>query len=382
MARPLSRFARNDIMSLTEASPDYDLAESVGPDLCLGDLLDGAGLSELATLPLGYAAPAGRPDLRKAIAEQNGVKPDDVVVTVGGMQALSLTAAILCDPGDEVVLAAPLFPNTRTAIQATGAEIKTVPLSFDDGYRLDLDAFRAQLSRKTRLVCLCSPQNPSGVVIPTETIWKIAVMLQQSGADAYLLVDETYRQAVSGDDAIAPSAVTISTRIISTASLSKCHGAPGLRLGWAITQDPALREQLILGKFNSVICSSAIDEALALRVLSRQDRIIGERRDHLAEGLARVRDWVARNGDLVEWVRPHAGALCCVRLRPAVFDEAAVARFYAGLHRQGVRVAPGSWFQETDHVFRLGFGLLPMPELEAGLERMSGVLAQIRRDAA
>ena len=102
MARPLSRFARNDIMSLTEAAPDYDLAESVGPDLCLGDLLDGEGLSELATLPLGYGTPAGRPDLRKAIAEQNGIKPDDVVATVGGMQALSLTATILCDPGDEV----------------------------------------------------------------------------------------------------------------------------------------------------------------------------------------------------------------------------------------------------------------------------------------
>jgi aspartate/methionine/tyrosine aminotransferase len=382
MARALTRFARNDIISLTESAPDYDLAESVGPDLRMRDLFDGDTLSDLADLPLAYGSAAGRPDLRLAIANLHGVKPDDVVVTVGGMHALFLIAAILCDPGDEVVLASPLFPNTISAVRAAGAELKLLPLSFDDGYRLDLDALRGQLSAKTRLVCLASPQNPSGVIIPMETIWKLIRLLQDVAPDAYLLIDETYRQAVCGDDVIAHSAVTISPRLISTGSLSKCHGAPGLRLGWAITRDAALREQLVLGKFNSVICNSAIDEALALRVLERQHRIIGERREHLAGGVSRVAAWVARNSEFVEWVRPHAGALCCVRLKPSVFDTAAVTRFYAGLERQGVRVAPGSWFHEQDHVFRLGFGLLPMAELETALDRMSAVLRQIRRDAA
>ncbi len=382
MARTLTRFARNDIISLTETAPDYDLAESVGPDLRLRDLIDADALSDLADLPLAYSSAAGRPDLRRSIAEMHGVKADDVVVTVGGMHALFLIAAVLCDRGEDVVIASPLFPNAMTVLRAAGAEVKAVPLSFDEGYRLDLEALRSQLSPRTRLVCLASPQNPSGVFIPLETIWKLSRLLEEVSPGAYLLVDETYRQAVFGDDIIVPSSVGISPRVISTASLSKCHGAPGLRLGWAITRDHALREQLILGKFNSVISCSAIDEALALRVVQRQDRILCERRRHLGEGLARVEEWVASNGEFIEWVRPNAGALCCIRLKRYVSDEAAVGRFYKTLGQEGIRVAPGSWFLEEDRVFRLGFGLLPVAELEAALSRMSAVLWRIRRDAA
>ena len=161
---------------------------------------------------------------------------------------------------------------------------------------------------------------------------------------AYLIVDETYREAAYGDDAIVESALALSPRVISTASLSKCHGAPGLRIGWAITRDAALREQLVLGKFATVISNSLVDEALALRVLEDRDRILGERRIRLAEGLARTEAWVQEHAGLVEWVRPDAGALCCVRLKPAAFDDAGVARFYAAMSQHGVRVGNGTWF--------------------------------------
>jgi DNA-binding transcriptional MocR family regulator len=138
----------------------------------------------------------------------------------------------------------------------------------------------------------------------------------------------------------------------------------------------------MLGKFNSVICCSAIDEALALRVLMRRDLILAERRRHLAQNLTCVADWVTAQSDRVEWVRPDAGALCCVRLRPAAFDDAAVSRFYADLGREGVRVAPGDWFGEAPRVFRLGFGLLTTPDLTMALARLTAVLRQIQQGAA
>ena len=113
--------------------------------------------------------------------------------------------------------------------------------------------------------------------------------------------------------AVAPSAATLSARVIVTGSLSKCHGAPGLRIGWAIVRDAALREQLVLGKFNTVIANSTIDEALGLRVLNQAEAIIAARRKQLGEGLALTAAWVERNAALVEWVKPDAGALCCAR---------------------------------------------------------------------
>jgi hypothetical protein len=223
---------------------------------------------------------------------------------------------------------------------------------------------------------LASPQNPSGVAIPEATLREVLRLVEEICPEAYLLVDETYREAAYGDDPIADNAVALGPKVISVASLSKCHGAPGLRLGWAITRDPGLRQQLTTGKFNTVISCSAVDEALALKVFERRVSIIAERRVHLDAGLQRTAAWVRANNDFVNWVRPDAGALCCVRLRPAVFDDASVDRFYQALATKGTRVANGTWFGEEARVFRLGFGLLPMAELGDALAALAAALRE------
>ncbi|SEE78499.1 hypothetical protein SAMN05519104_7476 [Rhizobiales bacterium GAS188] len=384
----MARFPKNDIMSLVEASPRYELAESYGPNLRLGDLLgardllDASGQEGLGEMALGYGTAEGDLRLRQIIADAHGAGPDDVVVTIGGTHALFLIAFILCDKGDEAVAASPLFPPARSALEAVGASLRTLKLSFDRGYRLDIADISGSLSERTRLVSLASPQNPSGVALPRETISDLLDVMEKKSPQAYLLLDETYREATYGDDPIAASAVTLSTNVISVASLSKCHGAPGLRLGWAITRDPALREQLVLGKFNTVISCSPVDEALALKVLQEREPIIAERRELFAAGLARTARWVEENAPFVDWVRPDAGAICCLRLKPAIFDDLSVTRFYGELAKEGIRVANGIWFGEEPRVFRLGFGLLSMADLEGALRGLSAAIGRTARRAA
>jgi aspartate/methionine/tyrosine aminotransferase len=377
----MARFPENDIISLVEETPRYDLGESLGPDLRLAELLesDPSGLDEIS---LSYATAEGDPRLREAISDWHAVKPDDVVVTVGSMHALFLIAFILCDGGGEAVTSSPLFPLARNALDAVGAKVRLLSLSFDRGYQPDLAEFRGLLSERTRLVSLASPQNPSGVVIPRETLREMLGLMEQVCPRAYLLLDETYRAATLGDDPEAASAIALSPRVISVASLSKCHGAPGLRLGWAITRDPVLRKQLVLGKFNTVISCSALDEALARKVFEQRDRITGERRRLRTEGLAKTTDWVMENSGLVDWVRPDAGAFCCIRLKPSAFDDAAVSRFYETLASESVRVANGTWFGDEARVFRLGFGLLAMPDLQVALTLLAAALRQALRMAA
>jgi len=373
MESRMARFPANEIISLVGSAPRHDLAESVGPDLRLAELLDP---SELGDLRLTYGTAEGDTQLRKTIADLHGVSPDDVTITVGGMHALFLLAFILCDRGDEVVTSTPCFPLARNVLEAVGANVRALKLSFDNGYRLDLAELRDKLSARTKLVSLASPQNPSGVAIPPATLREILALIGEKCPGAYLLLDETYREAAYGDAPVAAAAVALSPRIISVASLSKCHGAPGLRMGWAITRDPSLRRQLVIGKFNTVISCSPVDEALALKVLLRRDRIIAERRRQLAEGLRRTADWVHNNSGFVEWVRPDAGALCCVRLKTSVFDDSAVDRFYDIAAEKGVRIANGSWFGDEARVFRLGFGLLSMPEFDEALDALTTVLTE------
>lgn len=364
----MRRFPPNDIMSLVGPNPRYELAESVGPDLRLHDLLDDTDL------PLSYGSAAGDPRLRTVIARSHGVDPDDVVLTSGGMHALFLLAFLLCEQGDQAVTTAPLFPIARGSLDAVGADVRVVPLSFDGGYQLDLDALAGQLTAATKLVSLATPQNPSGVALSPRTLEAVVALVKETSPDAYILIDETYREATYGDALVAPSAVTLDPRVVSVASLSKCHGAPGLRVGWAISRDRTLVEQLIHAKFGTVLTGSPVTEALALRVFEKYDQIMAERRVVLADGLAATEAWVADNADLVDWVRPDAGAICCVRLKPAVFDAEGVERFYRTLENHQVRVANGSWFADEPRVFRLGFGFLPAAELKAALDAFTVAL--------
>ena len=131
-----------------------------------------------------------------------------------------------------------------------------------------------------------------------------------------------------------------------------------------------------------MIANSTVDEMLGLRVLTQAQPIIATRRKHLGDGLARTAAWVARNAALVEWVKPDAGALCCVRLRSDQFDPAGVARFHAALSRLDARVGDGTWFGDEARVSRLGFGLLPIPELELALGVLSTALQRAKRKAA
>jgi aspartate/methionine/tyrosine aminotransferase len=373
----MSRFTHNEIMSLVGDNPRFDLGGSYGPNLLLDELLDNGTIAELGRTALGYRSAQGDAELREMIARINGVTADDVVITIGGMHALFLLAFILCARGDEAVITTPIFPPVRGALEAIGVTVCALPLLFDRGYRFDPSELRSLLTQKTKLVCLASPQNPSGVAIPFDALAEIVAMMRERAPDAYLLVDDEYREAAYGDDPIACSALALGPRVITAASLSKCHGAPGLRLGWAIAQDAAIREQLIRGKFNTVVSAPAIEELLALRVLTLRDRILGERRNILAACLEKTQHFVERNSELIDWVRPDAGAICCIRLRRERFDDSAVERFYASLSKLGVRVSNGTWFGEEERVFRIGFAHLELRELDAAYNVLTDALQNV-----
>ncbi|MGW7687030.1 pyridoxal phosphate-dependent aminotransferase [Kribbella sp. NPDC054772] len=355
-------FPRNPIMSLTAEQPQHELGESYGPDLRLADLLT----PELADLELGYGTAAGTPPLRSAIAARHGVRPEQVVVTIGGMHGIFLLAYLLTERGAQVVTTAPLFPMTRSAYESLGADVRVVPVSFDEGYRLTADSVRAQLTPDTKLVSLTTPQNPSGVAVPRSVLREIVDAMAAVCPDAYLMIDETYRVAAYGDDPVVETAVDLGPRVVSVASLSKCHGAAGLRIGWVISTDAELIDQLVTAKFNTVVSASPVTEALAVRVFEREDEILAVRRSWLAENLAITADWVRANSDVVEWIRPDAGALCVIRLKPSVDLE----RFRAEAAAVGVRLADGDWFGDEPRVFRLGFGFLPAPDLKAALDAL------------
>ncbi|MBG0567326.1 pyridoxal phosphate-dependent aminotransferase [Actinoplanes aureus] len=360
----MTAFTPTAMTSLIDDHVRYDLAESTSPPLSLADLADPA---ELAAIPLGYGTTRGSADLRELIAADAGVSAEQVLVTVGAIEAMFLIAQATCGPGDRVLLVTPCFPPARTVPEGLGAHLDLVAATFDDGYRLPLDRVVAALGPRTRLVSLASPQNPSGVRITESELRELLAAVRERAPRAVVLVDETYRESAYADSPVPPSAATL-PGVLTCSSVSKAHGAPGLRLGWLTTTDPARYARLREAKFVSTIACSGVDEFLATRVLSRRAEILAPRAKFLGEQLGELRAWVA--GQPIEMVVPHGGPLCCLRLRP----EVDVAGFYARLTELETRVAPGSWFGEDDRVFRLGFGHLPAAELGEALGRLADAL--------
>ncbi|MEU4426171.1 pyridoxal phosphate-dependent aminotransferase [Actinoplanes sp. NPDC024001] len=360
----MTDFAPSAMTALIDDHARFDLAESTCPPVSLGDLADPA---ELAAVPLGYGTTRGDIALRELIAAGTGVTAGQVLVTVGAIEGMFLLAQAVCRPGDRVLLVTPCFPPARTVPEGLGAEIDVVRASFDDGYRLPLERVVAALGPRTRLVSLASPQNPSGVRVTESELRELLAAVRSRAPQAVVLVDETYRESTYAESPVPPSAAVL-PGVVTCSSVSKAHGAPGLRLGWLTVTDPALYERLREAKFVTTIACSAVDEFLATRVLQRRDEILAPRAKFLGEQWGELRRWAADQP--VDLVVPHGGPLCCVRLRPDVD----VAAFYTRLASLQTRVAPGSWFGEDDRVFRLGFGHLPAGEFTAALDRLAEAL--------
>ncbi len=374
------RFPYNDIITLLDVNRRYNLAESTAQDLTLGEILAMAGGADaLAGLKMGYGSSAGLPRLRNEVASIAGVTADEVLTTQGTALGLFLLAFELCRPGEEVVIATPCFPLARDSLAGAGATVRECRLTFDQGFRLTADAIQPLLSKRTKLVSIASPQNPSGVRTSIGDIKDILAVMCKKSPDALLFVDETYRDASYGNEATPKSVATLDERIITGASVSKAHGAPGLRVGWLTVRDKALRDRLTIAKMNIVISGSTLDETLAAVVLENREKVLRARRGLLAEGLAHVAAWADGNKNFVDWVRPGGGALCCLRLNSEKYDAAAVARFWSEVPKAELQIGDGTWFGESPSVLRLGFGYLPLNVLPKALNVLSATLRSAAR---
>ena len=377
------RFPRNEIISLLDVNRLYNLAESTARDLTFGEIMTLAGgAAALGELKMGYGSSAGLPRLRAGIAALTGVEPEEVVTTQGTALGLFLLALELCRPGDEAVIATPCFPPARDSLIGAGITLRECRLTFDLAYRLTAALLEPLLNERTRLVSIASPQNPSGVRTPPAEIEAILALMRTKAPAARLFIDETYRDATYGDDPPPPSAATLDDAIITGGSVSKAHGAPGLRVGWLTVRDPQLRERLRIAKMNIVISGSPLDETLAAAILDNREKILSARRSLLATGLSKVAAWVNDHKGSIEWVRPDGGALCCLRLDPGAFDAAGIGRFWSTLPAADLQIGDGTWFGESSAVLRLGFGYLPIDVLPAALDALSKTVTAAARPIA
>jgi len=343
----------------------FNLAESSIADARLGDIANGVDLDGLV---LNYGDHLGHPGLRALVAADAAGTADDVLVTPGAAAALFLVHTAVLQPGDHVIVARPNYATNVETPRTIGADVSYLDLSFEDGWRIDTDRIAALLTPRTKLVSLTSPHNPTGQVMPEAALRAVVSLVERAGAR--LLFDETYREMTFGDP--LPVAASLSDRAISVSSLSKTYGLPGLRIGWLVTRDRAVRDTLLAAKEQVFITGSVVDEELAFRALSRRAGVLPGIRARIAAAFDATRQWIAADARF-EWIEPAGGVVGFPRIRPDLGVD--VDRFYELLlERYGTVVGPGHWFEQPRELFRLGFGWPSPAELAEGLANLSASL--------
>ncbi|WP_425546216.1 histidinol-phosphate transaminase [Agromyces tropicus] len=274
--------------------------------------------------------------LRERLAERYGVSPDGVLVGAGSVSLLAQFILAACAPGDEVVYSWRSFEAYPGLVTVAGATSVQVPNRADHGH--DLDAMADAITDRTRVVIVCSPNNPTGVPV---TAAEFERFMERVPADRLVLLDEAYAEFVR-DDASVDGSTLIGRypNLVVLRTFSKAYGLAGVRVGYAIGPVPILdaaRSTAIPLGVTAVATAGAIaalEDANEAELLRRVD-VLADRREALREALI-AQGWEipAAQGNFV-WL-PTGDRT--VEVAERLFEAGVVARAFPG---DGIRVSVG-----------------------------------------
>ena len=251
----------------------------------------------------GYTPAAGLPAAREAVATSlnrrfnTSYEPGDLYLTCGAAAAISITLHAIVNPGDEVIVIAPYFPEYRVWIETAGAtcvEVMADPKTF----QIDTAAVDAAITPNTKAVIIDSPNNPVGAVYTRETLLSLASVLsgrgEELGHPIYLVSDEPYREITYGAE--VPWVPAIYDRTIVCYSYSKSLSLPGERIGWVLVPDTNPdHDELVLaiagaGRKLGFVCAPALFQRVLIDCVDEPTNVeaYARNREALAGGLRKL----------------------------------------------------------------------------------------------
>jgi len=298
-----------------------------------------AGMEAIAAGQTRYNPPAGLGKLRQVIAEDAGNRRDvsftaqQVLVGPGAKPGLFFPALAIIEPGDEVIYPDPGFPTYSAMIGVAGGNPVPVPLSEENNFSFDLEAFDRLINERTRLIILNSPANPTGGVIPLADLEHIAAQAQKY--DCWVMSDEIYAR-LAYDKIPVPSIVSLPgmiERTILVDGFSKTYAMTGWRLGFMIMPE-GLAERVELLLTHSIGCTATFTQFAGIEALtgdqSMVDEIVEEyqkRRDRIVAGLNSITGMHCKLPQGAFYVFPNIKSfgLSSKEMARRLLDEAGVA---------------------------------------------------------
>ncbi|MEG1038851.1 MAG: pyridoxal phosphate-dependent aminotransferase [Pseudomonas sp.] len=346
-----------DILLLSVGDPDFDTPAPIVQ----------AAIDSLNNGHTHYADVRGKLALRRAIANRHqqrsgqAVSADQVTVLAGAQCALFCVAQCLLNPGDEVIVAEPMYVTYEAVFGACGATVVPVPVRSEHGFRVRPEDVAARITPRTRALALNSPHNPSGASLPRGT-WEALAELCIAH-DLWLISDEVYSELLYEGEHISPASLPgMAERTATLNSLSKSHAMTGWRVGWVVgssalaTHLENLALCMLYGSPDFIQDAAVVALEQQLPELDAMREAYRQRRDLVCENLADCPGLRA--------LKPDGGMFVMVDIRETGLSAQAFSNRL--LDHYGVSVLAGEAFgpSAAGHI-RLGLVLAEAPLREA-----------------
>ncbi len=354
--------------SLFENEVDYNLSESGVHPLKLSEILTKEEQDQILETELFYGYTNGTPELRQRVADiyNTELSIDNVLITSGSAEANFLSVMTQLESGDEIIYMTPNYLQISHLSKSFGISVKSLPIRQELGWQWDLDELRNLVSKKTKMIAVCNPNNPTGALMSDDIM--DGVISMAGNADCWLLSDEVYRGAEL-DGVECRSFAGATEKTIVNAGLSKAYSLPGLRLGWSVGSKEYIERAWSFHDF-TVINVAYLSDWVASRILQYDRRrfILNRTKDHLNHNLDMLMDW-AKNYSAFTFSRPDAAAITFAKLNLEMSSEDFVINLR---DNYSVLLTAGKWHGLEGYV-RFGYGT-PTDYVQKGLDRISKYL--------
>ncbi len=287
----------------------FDLVESMDGVISLGVgepdfktpwIVRQAAIENLENAKTTYTSNAGLADLRQEISRYLNRKFDlnyddksEIVVTVGGSEAIDLSIRALINPGDEVLIPEPCFVAYAPIATLCGAKVVPIETYFEDDFRLTAKMLKSKITSKTKLLIFPFPNNPTGAVMRKEHLEEIAEVLRDT--NILVLSDEIYAELTYSAKHISIATIDgMRERTIIVNGFSKAYSMTGWRLGYACGPKEIMSQLLKIHQY-AIMCSPTTSQYAGIVALSMCDDEISQMRDEydmrrrfLADGLKKI----------------------------------------------------------------------------------------------
>jgi aspartate aminotransferase len=325
-----------EIVHLEIGEPDFDTPKNIKE----------AAIEALKAGYTHYTPSAGMPELRQAVADyisktrKLDVKPEEVVVTPGAKPIMFYSILALVNSGDEVLYPNPGFPIYESLINFVGARPVPIPLREENEFSLDPEYVKKMITKKTKMIILNSPENPTGGVVTKEQLRVIADCIANRN-DVFVLSDEIYSRIIyEGKHESITQFVGMKDRTILLDGFSKTYAMTGWRLGYGVMRED-LAEKFAKLMTNSNSCTAAFTQLAGVEALTgpqrepeRMDEEFRKRRDVIVPGLNNIKGITCK--------KPHGAFYVFPNITGTGMDSRKLGDHL--LYNAGVAVLPGTSF--------------------------------------